>query len=53
MKTNRRKFLKSAAVIGFPTIIPSSVLGLDGSITPNIEVPPTTLVTLVSNSSPP
>jgi len=42
MKINRRKFLKraagSAAAIGFPTIIPSSVLGLDGSITPNNKI---------------
>lgn len=42
MKLSRRRFLKraagSAAAIGFPTIIPSSVLGLDGSITPNNKI---------------
>ncbi len=39
---NRRAFLgaaaKSAAILGFPTILPSSVLGLDGSTPPSEKV---------------
>ena len=43
MKTTRRNFLKSTlvlggTVIGFPTIIPSSVLGRNGKVAPSNRV---------------
>ena len=39
MKTNRRHFLKTAAAgIGYPTIIPGSALGLDGTTSPSERI---------------
>ncbi len=42
MNTNRRDFIKQAAVagtaLGFPTIIPSTVLGQDGNVPPSEKV---------------
>jgi len=42
MKTTRRNFLKSSAItgtiLGFPTIIPSTVLGKDGAVAPSERV---------------
>ena len=38
-KTTRRKFLKNAALsVGAPMIVPSSVLGLDGKVSPSNQI---------------
>ena len=39
-ETNRRKFLRSTAVvsIGFPALIPASALGRNGSVAPSNRI---------------
>ena len=37
-KSTRRSFLKTAAVIGMPTIIPASALGKNGSVAPSNRI---------------